>query len=250
MSRFSKTLALAGVAAAALVSASMTSNTAEAADLYVPPPPPPPPVMTWTGPYIGGFVGGGAHNVDTSLHIDVEDGPEGELAGLDGFGGDGFMFGGFVGYNFQVSPQFVLGIQGDINVPDFETELSILENNVAKLENDIVWSLSARVGWLPADNTMLYIIGGWSNTKYEFKSDLIDLSKTFNGWHIGAGIETKLTEAITARVEYRYTDFGRKTFFAEDFGGDGPDVEFSVKTKPVTHTGMVGIAYNFSGLFY
>ncbi|QPC43906.1 porin family protein [Kaustia mangrovi] len=240
MTKTFKSLALGSVAAAALVSASMMSNKAEAADLYVAPPPPPPPVMTWTGPYIGGFVGGGAHNATPKAEFDGDD------IKLDGVGGDGFMFGGFVGYNFQVSPQFVLGIQGDINVPDFDTKLSGSIPIDAKFDNDIVWSVSARAGWLPSDNTMLYVIGGWSNTEYTFKvsggGDSFKQDETYNGWHIGAGIETKLTESITARVEYRYTDFGKETWFNED--------GLAIKISPVTHTGMVGIAYNFGGLFY
>ena len=208
---------LAGVAATVFIS----TQTIQARDAAV---------SDWTGFYIGGFVGGGAVNNDIDLL--------GGFVEFDGIGGEGFVGGGFAGINYQVAPSFVLGVQGEVGKQDLETEFSVggLDIDAGPNFNAAV---SARAGWLANPNTLLYIIGGYSYADYEIEASLgglsADVDEEFHGFHIGAGLEAKLTEAITARIEYRYTEYGE-----EDFGSGG-----LVDVEPSTHTGTLGVAYNF-----
>ena len=58
------------------------------------------------------------------------------------------------------------------------------------------------------------------------------------GWNIGAGIEYAATDNLILRAEYRYTDFGSKTFhglWGEDEG----------KIKLRTNDIRLGVAYKF-----
>ncbi|MGI9414242.1 MAG: outer membrane protein [Hyphomicrobiales bacterium] len=191
-------------------------------------------VPDWTGFYIGGFVGGGAVNND--IDVDIP-----QLIGLDfdGVGGEGFVGGGFLGFNYQVSPRFVLGIQGEIGVQDLETEASVGPFDL-EAAPDFNAAISGRAGWLANPNTMLYIIGGYSYAEYDVELSLAglgsaDFDEKYHGFHIGAGIEARLTQSITARIEYRYTEYGD-----EDWGTGG-----IIEVEPSTHTGTLGVAWNF-----
>ena len=72
-----------------------TSAVSDAADVRGPaygPPPPIPLVYNWTGFYAGGHLG---------------------VGWADG-GSSGFLGGGQVGFNYQIYPQWVLGVEADI----------------------------------------------------------------------------------------------------------------------------------------
>ena len=208
---------LAGIAATIFIS----TQTVQADDAAA---------STWTGFYIGGFVGGGAVNNE----LDVLGG----LVEFDGVGGEGFVGGGFAGFNYQVAPKFVVGIQGELGVQDLETELSVAGFNL-EAAPDFNAAISGRAGWLANPNTLLYVIGGYSYAEYDvelsFGGASADFDEKFHGFHVGAGLETRLTDSITARIEYRYTQYGD-----EDFGTGG-----IVDVEPSTHTGTLGVAWNF-----
>src|SRR5215475_6884509 len=83
-----------GLAAVMLLAVSAVSDAADAVrgPVYRGPPPPVPLFYNWTGLYVGGHLG---------------------VGWADG-GGSGFLGGGQVGYNYQISPQWVLGVEADI----------------------------------------------------------------------------------------------------------------------------------------
>ncbi len=199
---------------------------------------------SWTGFYIGGFLGAGdvTHDVTTGLLPGL---------GYDGIGGEG-IFGGLIGgYNYQISDRIVLGVQGEFSLSGISSDLSLtipgLVSGSAKLEEQYSVAISGRVGWLSNPDTMLYLIGGYSHARYKASGSLsgggfaISASRkeSFHGFHVGAGMETRISSAISARVEYRYTDLGR-----EDWGTGG-----IVRTEPSSHTGRFGLVWNLgSGL--
>jgi len=190
----------------------------------------------WTGPYVGAFIGGGAAVND----LDVLGG----LLEFDGVGGEGFVGGGFAGFNYQVGPSFVVGVQAEIGVADLQTDIStpILGGISLEAAPDFNVALSGRFGWLADPETLLYIIGGYSYAEYEteinFGAGSVKFDEEYDGFHVGAGIEARITDSLTARVEYRYTKYGE-----EDWGTGG-----AVEVEPASHTGTIGIAWNFFGL--
>ena len=60
-------------------------------------------------------------------------------------------------------------------------------------------------------------------------------SQDYHGFHVGTGIETHISNSLTARVEYRYTQYG-----GEDWGTTG-----FLDIEPSSHTGRIALAYNF-----
>jgi outer membrane immunogenic protein len=87
------------------------------------------------------------------------------------------------------------------------------------------------VAWANMDHTYVF-----ANTLFE------TVSTTRTGWTVGAGWEYGFTPNWSARIEYRYTDFG--TFSHNSiFSFPG----FTYEHDPVFHTVRGGISYRFGG---
>lgn len=185
-------LAVGGIAAVLLGSPAM------AADLPVYKAPPLPIVAPgWTGFYVGGNVGYSWGNARTDIaaigstttfhpvfpgvfpsNFSLADSNKAGLSGIVG--------GGQVGYNFQVSPRWVVGLEADIQasgergsktfVDQFSTPLCVAQNPagtciaIVPLNGTGVTSYEAKIGWfgtvrgragmLLTDQTLLYATGG------------------------------------------------------------------------------------------
>ena len=104
-----KRIIIGGLAVSALLIAAPLSS-ASAADMAVKAPPAPVAApASWTGFYIGAQGGGGWDHVDQS-YVDTSTVFGSAPMGAHGSGGLG---GVLVGYNWQVNPNWVLGLEGD-----------------------------------------------------------------------------------------------------------------------------------------
>jgi opacity protein-like surface antigen len=139
---------------------------------------------------------------------------------------DGVVGGGQIGYNWQ-SQQFVFGIEADISGADIGvSETLVVPGSVFGSSASIDWlaTIRGRAGILLQPNLLLYGTAGLSIVNLEAHSsiDTIGLgtisvreSDTETGFAYGIGVEGKLTERTTARLEYlefsqsdRIGDFG------------------------------------------
>lgn len=118
---------------------------------------------------------------------------------------DGFNGGIFGGYNYQ-NGNIVVGGDADVGYSwaDGASAAGVAEQG---------WNgaLRARFGYA-LDPVLLYAAGGVAMTQGELSDGLVTDDNTHFGWTIGAGAEALLTENIFSRVEYRYTDYGSKTY--------------------------------------
>ena len=93
------------------------AGSASAADLRYKAPPPPPAVYSWTGVYAGLNVGGGIGVSSTAQNATFNStvlGINGLLAGgTNSLAMTGWLLGAQAGFNWQVAPSIVLGIEGD-----------------------------------------------------------------------------------------------------------------------------------------
>jgi outer membrane immunogenic protein len=94
-------------------------------------------------------------------------------------------------------------------------------------------TLRPRLGYA-FDRFMPYITGGLAVGNVEASDATSSDSGTAVGWTAGAGIETALTDNVTARVEYRYTDLG-----SDAISLDSGDVGVA------SHGVMVGLGFKF-----
>lgn len=192
-------------------------------------------VYDWSGAYFGVQLGGQSVNINTQVGAV---GP-----GLPIGGGSGLLAGVFAGANIQ-DGNFVYGVEGDLEYSSFNVRAGcpgtdyVCENKI-----DVQGSLRGRVGYA-ADSVLFYATGGlavanftttqFSDTDLDFLGS--DTSVRY-GWTVGAGIEAGLTDNVTGRVEYRYTDLGTDSYSLN--GSDYTDVRIN------THSLRAGLAYKF-----
>ncbi|MBN9081596.1 MAG: hypothetical protein BGP04_11360 [Rhizobiales bacterium 62-17] len=209
------------------VALSAMASTAMAADLprRAPAPAPAPmyvaPIFTWTGFYVGGQLGGAWSANNTN----------------------GFIGGGHVGYNYQMNNSFVVGLEGDFEGTSLKGSRAFFPGVLVK--NRINWqaSIRARAG-VAFDRALIYATGGvaFAGLRNELIAPpfSVSASNTRTGWTIGAGVEYALTNNWSARVEYRYADFGRRN--------DGFGFLFANNNNRVQeHAVRVGVSYRFGG---
>ena len=207
---------LLGAAATAFLSA-----PALAADLTTPEPLPTPqvveatPANNWTGFYLGALGGFGWGNAATSTAGSIS--------------ADGFDTGGYAGANWQWG-NFVVGAEGDFLFPWRDGS-----SGGVSVDQGVNGSLRARAG-IALDRFLLYGTAGAAMTDLQLSGGGISDDQALLGWTAGAGIEGMLTNNLTARFEYRFTDYQDKTFAI----GGGP-----INSDLTTHTIHGGIGVKF-----
>jgi outer membrane immunogenic protein len=180
---------------ASLIALSAGIGTAAAADLYTPASPQasygPTPGFNWNGPEIGLIVGYGWGNAKNAAAK---------------FDADGWAGGAYAGYNFQPAQNIVLGIEGDITASGMDGSVPGLT-----VRNNWNATLRARAGYA-FDRFLIYGTGGLAVGGLKVENAAHSDDKSVAGWTLGGGLAAGLTNAVTARLEYRYTDLGSHAF--------------------------------------
>lgn len=146
---------------------------------------PAPAAGSWEGFYLGGY---GSYDW----------GRFGQFGDRDGKLGGG----AYTGYNFQ-SGQIVYGVEADLGY-NGEKNTTIEGNRAEAGWNG---SVRGRVGY-DLNPFMIYGTAGLALQDNEMRDATSSDNKLGVGYTVGAGAEAFVTNNITARVEYRYTDFG------------------------------------------
>lgn len=131
------------------------------------------------------------------------------------------QFGALAGYNWLLGAQWLLGIEADYegradSGDDTLQEFNGLRANEYHGSSSVQssGSLRARAGYLPAPDLLLFATAGYAYAEVErewhddFLADSETQSNGQDGWTVGLGAEYLLSQAFSARVEYRYADFG------------------------------------------
>ncbi|BAT57583.1 hypothetical protein GJW-30_1_00089 [Variibacter gotjawalensis] len=186
---------------------------------------------TWNGFYIGGNAGygwGRATAFDGGVNIgrvDVE----------------GFTGGGQIGFNWHLAPNWVFGIEADVqgsNIGERETIAGL----TARTDLDIWGTARGRLGYA-AGPTLWYATGGfaWGRNTIGVDTPLLTLeqTKTHTGWTVGGGLEYAFAPNWSAKVEYLYVDLGRERYLETLIDGVSANLKF--------HTVRFGVNYRFGG---
>lgn len=181
----------------------------------------PMPVYTWTGFYVGGLIGG--VNADFENNIPSNPGPTGDAGG--------FTIGAQVGYNYQLNSNWAIGAEADISYQDIEAGSSN-----GSFEEDWMGTLRLRGGYT-FSRYFVYATAGVAFTHRDASvSGAGSGDDTIAGLTLGAGVEGKLNDRWSAKLEYLYVDV--------------PDDSFSAGSASVVggssnHLGRVGLNYHF-----
>jgi outer membrane autotransporter protein len=192
---------------------------AAAADLTRRPPPSPlMPIPTWNGFYVGGHLGG-VTSSETATDIN------GFTASPDP---SGFLGGVQAGYNYQIAPNWLIGIEGELS-------WTSANGSSQGLNSDHRWydTLDGRLGYVMGP-WLLYAKGGaaWMNADYSIPGLSVNITR--DGWNIGAGAEFMLAPQWSAKAEYNFLDFGKDSIFP---------IAATVDTQ--VHQFKVGVNYHF-----
>lgn len=154
----------------------------------------PAPVSDWSGAYVGGTV-----NYDWGRFSSGNDGRDAK-----GFGG-----GLYGGYNWQ-SGQLVYGAEADIGLGDESGSAGAVGTGLSGKQG-VNGSLRARVGY-DMNPFLIYGTGGLAISENKLRDATSSDSATALGYTVGAGVEALVTDNITARLEYRYSDYAKKDY--------------------------------------
>jgi outer membrane immunogenic protein len=226
--------------AAALLAGSL-AGSAYAADLPLKAAPPV-EVYNWTGGYIGGNVGGAF----ASSTINGFSGGPGTAAFFAGGlpatftpNAGGVLGGAQIGYNWQVSAAWVVGLETDIQGSSYRGWTTLTSapagapfSTYFEEHGDWFGTVRGRVGFLVGPNVLIYGTGGFAYGQAEASFSSLasgftlatcpaglpcaagSTSSTRYGWTAGVGSELMVSQHWTVRLEYLYLDLGNQSVIA------------------------------------
>jgi outer membrane immunogenic protein len=237
------------------------------------------PAYNWSGWYAGGNVGAAWSRTDYATTNTT--GAPGIFGGASNIAlvsalGTGsvnqsgkFTGGVQAGYNWQVSPQWLFGVEADIN--SLRQNPSLIQTGVSTI-GAITLANTTNTNWLATfrgragltlDRTLLYVTGGAALTDMSYTQTFNGpglaggvgnsfgtsvVSSTRVGWTVGAGVEQALWGAWTVKGEYLFTRFngmGTATTvnavggFNQNLTGNTGNLDIQVA--------RVGLNYRFGG---
>jgi outer membrane immunogenic protein len=262
-------LLVRSIAAATLIGLSQAAGAADIPAAPVYKAPAAVVVATWTGFYVG--IGLGARWMDSDWTTTAAFDPGGAAFPFSTdpnakFSSTALRISGYAGYNWQVAPVWVVGLEGDFGWADNHDRLGSRIPGLGVLnagsftEVKGTWdaSLRARAGYLINPELLAYVAGGVAFQHVQatatcpadtfvcnpaFGTQSFSNSSNRVGWTAGGGLETMFMRNWLARIEYRYADFGTFSFTAIPFTATTFGANADLSTK--THTVTAGLAYKF-----
>lgn len=198
----------------------------------------PVPSFTWSGPYVGLQAGYNWFDSDNRLNgLSPNTSP------------NGFSVGAFAGYNYQFdNSPIVIGVETDINYTGADASrrtagFTGLSDTRIRNEGDFNGAVRGRIGYA-FDRFLVYGAGGLAYSDREVKARAAGAGGVNGsddtiavGWTVGGGVEAAISDNVTARVEYRYSDYG-----TDSFSVAGSRVKSDLTENRV----MLGVGYKFS----
>jgi outer membrane immunogenic protein len=244
-------LKLAGFAVAAI--SLLAAQSAFAADMPTKMPVKAAPMaagIPWTGFYVNGGFGYGMWTADTTV-VDLAAGVC-IICETQVVGGKGWLATVGAGYDYQFMPKIVAGVFGDISASSLKGTIAnqIVVSN-GEIKQTSSWALGARIGWLVSPQTLSYVNGGYTSTRFSGATEVLMAtgiptgittpSFTTNGWFLGGGVETSVAPGWFWRNEYRYASYNNSALT------EAPPTGFAINFKPTVQTVTSQIVYKFNG---
>ena len=201
----------------------------------------------WTGCHIGAFGGATRLNHDTGLSVLGFP----EVLALDSFDND-VQLGLGAGCDLQVMPQVLVGVFADWAMQETKATFDLDFAVSTTLPMGDQSSVGGRVGFLSSPQTLIYLLVAYTEAEGEpLALTICGCSvasfavSDWTGWSFGGGIETMITDNLTARIEYRYTEFDSQSVLVDplvfNFDSDQHVVRIGVGYR-IPIAGIIGPA--------
>ena len=270
-----KRMLIAGALALAAAGQAFAADLPPAPGTYMPTEA---PIYNWGGFYVGvnGGYGFGASNWSDPNNAgrlnDTVAGPPAKSTG--DFSTSGFLVGGTVGANFQLS-RFVLGIEGDVDASTIMGKINPKNGfcgnyltsgftapydpaSSCQTADNVLATVRGRLGYA-LDRVLIFGTGGAafgkvgaSLTGGGFGTPTYQ-NTTAVGWTAGGGLEFALFDNLTAKIEYLYVDLGSQTA-CNTYASCGYDYNTTIGAfapndaiKFTANIVRIGINYKFGG---
>ena len=229
-------------------------------------------LFNWSGFYIGINGGYGWHRgqsvellTDDITPVNLGDATTPSRGTIGDISGRGWFVGGQFGYNWQLGPSTLVGIETDLQYSRIRDSISGQFTNpngvfptsgVANFNIDWFGTLRGRLG-VVASNWLLYATAGlaYGQVDYnlfafetgggaQFQTSLGGRNTRF-GYVVGGGAEVGFTPNLTMKLEYQYIDLGSigATAPVVPLGGGAPTGETATlgSIRANFHTVRVGL---------
>jgi outer membrane immunogenic protein len=236
-----------------------------AADLPVAKAPPPAIAASWAGFYLGVHGGYGWKEDDFSQSTGFRFmTPQ----SINGIRSQGALYGAHAGYNWQFG-RAVTGLEIDFSATDIKGSNGVTETvpfggvttSAITLHESVKYlgSTRARLGWLPADNVLLYGTAGLAWERLDVTEDNSTVrtvpasSQSFSdrtprdkfGWVAGVGVEAMLgSPNWIGRVEYLHYDLGQIQTATTSTATGQPSVISTAGSQTIDVV-RAGVSYKF-----
>jgi len=230
------------LAAAALLASTAMASAADLAARPYTKAPVAAPIYDWTGFYIGGQLGASSAQTRFQDRDDFFDNQ-----GLNPERKIGFTGGVYGGYNWQLSPSFLFGLdaqwswydQKNTGYPYFE------DNTYMRADLRDAGNVKARFG-LVFNDTMVYVAAGpaWANARFsvvESGDVVVSTSKYVAGYAAAVGVEHMITQNWIIKGQFQYASFNTQN--AERVFPDSDRVRFGQTTD--LYEATIGLSYKF-----
>jgi outer membrane immunogenic protein len=215
-------------------------------------PPAPTPAYDWSGFYLGGYYGASWSHSNASTPVQVGNAATGSVD----LNSSSSTAGITVGYNLQLSPVWLVGIEGDFGYLGGGQLFGEWDDFIETGEKNRWYAtLRGRVGYVTGPS-LLYVtggvgfvhvtdtFGGFFDPPTPFIAP-VSSSTTTAGAAFGGGIETKLSRNWSAKTEYLYIDGGSDhTFLSNPFG---PPTNVPTVFSHSFQVIKTGLNYRFDG---
>ena len=226
------------------------------------------PVWSWTGFYAGVNGGYAWGNSDVSIGQPVGFGiAPADVAAIAAAGtqrlrASNFTGGGQLGYNLQFAPNWLLGVETDVQYTGFRKTLSTtivqpvsgLPANVTEnVNSDWLWTLRGRAGYVDG-RSLFYATGGLAVANIQFAQTANfnngasfnsgSVSQTKYGWTAGGGWEYAFASNWSAKIEYLYASLGSVAFVSANTASGA---RFTHTASLNENLLRIGLNYKFGG---
>jgi outer membrane immunogenic protein len=218
-----------------------------------------PPPSSWTGFYVGGDVGAAWLSESATWNPLPDPATFGAFPNSANDRGVAFLGGAHAGYDYQVMPDWVVGLEGDwtwTKAGGTATAPWVPQPGATTTSANLDWLASARgrIGYLVTPDIMTYATGGaaWAKINYSAVSTdpgigysaTTDFSSTQTGYAVGGGLEWTMTDNWTVRAEYLYYQFNKGPNVIAQAPGGLPPSNFVWGNANIS-VARAGVSYKF-----